>query len=266
MEPIHAADRLATKNPQEAIITEIQRDFNLTRIFARAHFEQMERYFREHTALDLTHGQIAYEAVAAEEPAGKPLRDCRRIMLRLTLVEPEELEILRSRGLAAVRQARLLRMANEAHTQGALLTVEDLAFLTTCSVATVKRDLAALRQAEVMVPTRGNVKDIGPGVSHKTQIVQLYLRGYQFTEIQQRTRHSAGSVKRYLRDFSHVIDLHLQGLPLEEMRMVTGCSERLIGEYIGLYKATLRDYPHAPRLQRFLETSSPPQARKRGQS
>lgn len=264
MNTASATDRLATKNPQEAIIAEIQRDFNLTRIFARAHFDQMERYFRAHTALDLAHGQIAYEAVASEEPAGKPLRDCRRVMVKLTLVDPEELETLRDRGLATVRQARFLRMTTEAHEQGALLTVEDLAFLTTCSVATVKRDLAALRRAEIMVPTRGNVKDIGPGVSHKTQIVQLYLRGYQFTEIQQRTRHSAGSVKRYLRDFSHVIDLHLEGLPLEEIRMVSGCSERLIDEYLALYQATLRDYPDAPRLQRLLEGFTPSQAEKGG--
>ena len=71
-----------------------------------------------------------------------------------------------------------------------MLTVEDLAYLTCSSTATVKRDLAACRGDGVAVPTRGQIRDIGPGVSHKAQIVQLYLWGLQFTEIERRTRHS----------------------------------------------------------------------------
>lgn len=255
MKKVHTSERLAAKNPQEAIVAQIQRDFNLSRIFAQAHFDQMEIYFRQHTALDLSCGQIAYEALAIDEPAGKALKDCRRVMVKLQLVDPNELETLRLHGLAAVRQARLLRLATEAYEQGGLLTVEDLAFITTCSVATVKRDLSKLRQTGMMVPTRGTCKDIGPGVSHKTQIVQLYLRGYQFTEIERRTRHSAGSIKRYLSDFSHIIHLHLRDLSLDEIRMITGYSERLIEEYLALYEVTLRDYPEAPRLQRLMSAA-----------
>ncbi len=81
-----------------------------------------------------------------DEPAGKALKDCRRVMVKLQLVDPNELETWRLHGLAAVRQARLLRLATEAYEQGGLLTVEDLAFITTSSVATVKRDLSKLRQ------------------------------------------------------------------------------------------------------------------------
>lgn len=265
MEQVHMTERLARKNPREAIVTQIQNDFSLTRIFAEAYFEQMELYFRQHTALDLAHGQIGYEAVAADEPAGKALKDSRRVMVKLDLVQADELEILRNRGLAVMRQARLLRLATQAYEQGGLLTVEDLAFITTCSVSTVKRDLAALRAESIVVPTRGNLQDIGPGVSHKTQIVQLYLRGYQFTEIQQRTRHSASSVKRYLSDFSQAIRLHLKGVPLEEIRLATGFSERLITEYLNLYQVTLRDYPNAPRLKDLLEPSASSGAQKGGQ-
>lgn len=252
MKEVHTSERLAAKTPQEAIIAQIQQDFNLTRIFAQAHFEQMERYFREHTALDLAHGQIAYEAVAVDEPAGKALKDCRRVMVKLQLVDHHELETMRLCGLAAVRQGRLLRLATEAHAQGGLLTVEDLAYITTSSKSTVKRDLSTLRETGVMVPTRGSLKDIGPGVSHKTQIVQLYLRGYQFTEIEMRTRHSTGSIKRYLSDFSHVIHLHLRDLSCDEIRMITGFSPSLINEYLALYERTKQEYPEAPRLQRLL--------------
>src|SRR5919106_1777952 len=62
--------------------------------------------------------------------------------------------------------------------QGGLLTVEDLAFLTCSSPATVNRDLAECRVNDIAVPTRGQIRDIGPGVSHKAQVVQLYLLAF----------------------------------------------------------------------------------------
>jgi hypothetical protein len=108
------------------------------------------------------------------------------------------------------------------------LSVEDLAYLTCSSTATVKRDLAACRAVEIAVPTRGQIRDIGPGVSHKAQIVQLYLWGLQFTEIELRTRHSESAIKRYLADFRQVA---------------------------ALYERARREFPSAPRLADLLEVA-----------
>jgi DeoR/GlpR family transcriptional regulator of sugar metabolism len=77
--------------------------------------------------------------------------------------------------------------------QGGLLTVEDLAYLTWPSPTTVRRDLAECRANGVAVPTRGQIRDIGPGVSHKAQVVQLYLWGLQFSK-----RHRCGTRWRLL--------------------------------------------------------------------
>ena len=88
--------------------------------------------------------------------------------------------------------------------QGGLLTVEDLAYLTCSSTATVKRDLAECRADGWRCRPRGQIRDIGPGVSHKAQVVQLYLWGLQFTEIERRTRHSEDSIRRYLADFRQI--------------------------------------------------------------
>jgi hypothetical protein len=41
-----------------------------------------------------------------------------------------------------------------------------------CSPATIKRDVAVLREKGLSIPTRGQVKDIGKRVSHKIQIVE----------------------------------------------------------------------------------------------
>ena len=40
-------------------------------IVAEAYYKQISTYFEQHTDVRLTSGQICYEAVAAEEPAGK---------------------------------------------------------------------------------------------------------------------------------------------------------------------------------------------------
>jgi hypothetical protein len=106
------------------------------------------------------------------------------------LATADDRDVSREHGLAAMRQGRLARLARQAQVQGGLLTVEELAYLTCSSTATVRRDLAACRDNGVAVPTRGQIRDIGPGIPHKTQVVQLYLWGLQFTEIERRTRHS----------------------------------------------------------------------------
>ena len=62
----------------------------------------------------------------------------------------------------------------------------------------------------MVVPTRGEILDIGQIVSHKTQIIELYLNGYGYTEIEQGTRHTGDSIKRYICGFSKVVLLSSQ--------------------------------------------------------
>ena len=77
---------------------------------------------------------------------------------------------------------------------------------------------------------------MGRGSTHKTQILDMYLAGYQFSEIEQRTHHSETAVKRYIQDFSKIILLHLKKFPVDHIRIATGFSNRLIGEYVKLFK------------------------------
>jgi hypothetical protein len=200
-------------------------------------------------------GELCYLAVASEEPPGKPIIACRKVQVAMELAAPEDHDVLRSRGLAAMRQQRLARLARQAQVQGGLLTVEDLAYLTCSSTATVKRDLAECRAAEMAVPTRGQIRDIGPGVSHKTQIVQLYLWGLQFTDIEARTRHSESAIKRYLADFRQIAALYARGASIPEIRAATGRSASVIAEYIGLYERARREFPAAPRLYDLLDVA-----------
>jgi len=252
MDPYGTA-RLAAKEAESAIVARICEDFNLTPVLARAHYEQMARYFADYGHLATRPGELCYLAVDTNEPPGKPIISCRKVLVRLELAMPEDQEIVRTKGLAAMRQGRLSRLARQARVQGGLLTVEDLAYLTCSSPATVKRDLAVLRAADVAVPTRGQIKDIGPGLSHKAKVVQLYLWGLQFTEIESRTQHSEGSIRRYLADFRQIAALYARGAKTPEIRAATGRSASLISEYIALYERARREFPAAPRLYDLLD-------------
>lgn len=244
--------RLFEKNPRDAIIKQIQEDFNLAPLIAKAYFEQIERYFSQHTDLTFKTGKTFYEAVSFEEPSGKPLSECRRVPVTLTLNHENDLKVLREKGLAALRKVKIKRLTNEAKDQGGLLSHEDLCILLCTSPATVKRDIARLRRKGSSIPTRGYIKDIGPGISHKRKIVELYLKGYQFTEIERKTGHSEESIRRYLDGFSHVALLTEKEVDLNKIRQITALGERLILEYQNLLGQFKKKLPHSERLVSLL--------------
>lgn len=226
--------RLEGKNAEEALIERIAETFNLAPIFARTYFDEMRRLFAEHYRLPERPGSALVHALAEDEPPGKPLGECRKVAVLLTLEETGDLEVWKERGLAALRQAKVLRLASEALDQGALLTQEDLARLLCSSVSTVKRDIEALRKDGFQVPTRGAIQDIGPGVSHKARIVELYLESWSFQELERRSRHSTRAIERYLKHFTQVVRLSAAGHGPEEIRLVTGLSQRVVEQYLEL--------------------------------
>lgn len=260
--------RLKSKNARDAIIQHISQDFNLMPIIAEAYFNQISSYFQQHANIDLKSGQICYEAVAESEPAGKHIALAKKVSCRLTLNDPlSDYGVLAQHGLAGLRRHRLLRITREALDQGAVLSYEDLAVILTTSPATVRRDTRHLRRQGKLVVTRGWKQDMGPGTSHKTQIIEMYLKGYTFTEIEQRTNHSEKSVARYLRDFTQVVVLHKQSFSPAQIRQVTGLSQRIVDEYLDLFnyynKSNLpAGKAGSERLEHLLEPKDPSQKKK----
>ncbi|MBP7118212.1 MAG: DUF1670 domain-containing protein, partial [Candidatus Cloacimonetes bacterium] len=177
------------------------------------------------------------EAVSAEEPAGKHIRLTKKVTVRLKLIDfNSDLQALAEYGLAGLRQHRLARLTRQAYDQGALLSYEDLAMILSSSPATVRRDVYALNHNGMFVITRGAKLDMGPGLSHKTTIIDYYFKGYSFTEIERITNHSEVSVKRYLADFVQVAALYKQQFSANQIRLIAQKSDRLVREYIELYK------------------------------
>ena len=194
--------RLDSKTLDAKFLQEIQHGLNCSPFEAEAVLEVVKEVyfpFLDEQSIKAPPGKVTLIAVSAEEPAGKPVADCEKQNVCLSLHRgPEDDRILQEKGPAGFRQARIPEICQEALSQGALLTREDLAYrVFFVSPRTITRDLNLLRQAEpdVPIPLRSTVHDIGPVLTHRTRIVCLALEGKTMTQICFITRHTPPAVK-----------------------------------------------------------------------
>jgi hypothetical protein len=229
--------RLAEKTVERQFLYELQADFELAPATSRAVLETAQQVLFPFVGEGgVREGQMRVTVVSVSEPSGKPLSAMKKVSVVVTVDGGmEDLSVQKHFGLVGVRRFRVLRMTEEAVDQGGVLTQEDLARLLQTDVRTIRRDIGELRSEGHWVPTRGTVKEIGRGQSHKAKIVEMYLRRMTYTEIVRRTRHAPGSVKRYVETFGRVLVLWGRGVrEVGEIAYVVGISERLAGEYLQL--------------------------------
>jgi hypothetical protein len=211
-------------------------------------------------------GQIKLLVVDASERSGKPLDQCQKVTVQLTLDDAQEdFRVRLEHGVDGLRRARILRVTAEARDQNGLLSYEDLAFrLFNCGVRTIVRDVNALRQRGVEVPSRGQQQDIGPSQTHRVQAVRLDLTGMEANEIARRLYHTLGSIENYVTTFARVAFLAGKGYGDDEIAFVMRRSSPLIAAYRKLLDE-FRDNPATQRrLAEILARVEPPTAKKGG--
>src|SRR6516164_5191832 len=185
--------------------------------------------------LDL--GQVKLLVAAAHEPAGKPIEQCQKVAVLLTLDAKEDLSVRSRDGVHGLRRSRILRLAAEARDQDGLLSYEDLAYrLLNCGLRTLVRDIAILRRRGIEVPTRGQQQDIGPGQTHRVQAVRLFLQGKEANEIARALYHSLSSIENYVTTFARVIFLAEKAYGTDEIAFVIHRSPALVSAYRRLYQ------------------------------
>lgn len=223
-----------------ATFTRISKDFELSPKEARGILESVKTVFnleRASRSGSIRPGQIKEIVLAKDVSSGKSLSELKKVEVILTLdAKDDDLDVLSKYGRTRLREIRILRIAEEALDQGGILTQEDLSRTLAVDVRTIKRDIARLRRAGYLVHTRGCVKGIGRGKSHKVVIVELYLQRYTYTEISRKTRHSPFAIKRYLTTFARIINLTKRGISSEEIAFLLGISSHLTEEYLKLYQ------------------------------
>jgi hypothetical protein len=203
----------------------------------------------ERSGTDRAAGQITYQATAVSEPAGKPLAECRKVPVHLTLMADSDAQVWATDGSEALRRARVYRLVTEAQLQGGALSQEDLAAILGLSLKSIKRIFAYYRQQGQRLLSRGELRDIGPGISHKIPVIRKYVQDLSLSRIaQQLGNHGLQSMARYLRHFVLVMILDDRGLAAGQMQSVIGISTVLIEQYRQLYHDL-----QVPEYQRALE-------------
>jgi DNA-binding CsgD family transcriptional regulator len=190
-------------------------------------------------------GRITLMAVDADEPAGKALADCRKRAICLTVHRGiEDDKLLQRFGPAGFRQGRILDLCQEALSQGALLTREDLALrIFFVSPRTITRDLKVLRDglAGVMIPLRSTVHDLGPVLTHRSEIVRLALVGKTTSQICRILHHSPAAVANYLSTFVRCVHLARRQMQVGQIAFLLRRGVSLIGKYLDLLAACEAD-------------------------
>lgn len=187
-------------------------------------------------------GQMVWLAVDAQEPPGKALKECKLKRIIITHInQKEDSEVRRHYGPVAKRRQQILRMCSEAQEQKALLTQEDLAQILDTDVRTIRRDIHASRLEGIVVPTRGQQKDIGPGVTHRVKAVELFLQGKEPVDIARHIKHSLTSVERYVDTFCRVVYCQRQFRNNLKTAMVIGISLSTVNTYLGLHQRACED-------------------------
>ena len=218
----------------QQVYVDLEQDYEFPRAVCRSLTEMFTGY------MDLYFGgqrgpyQIVFSCVGVPVPPGLSSEEMATVPAKLTVLDLEDVVTASQKGMREMVKSRIVRITEEAFSQGGTLTQADIAIILGLSPRSVVRYAKELQDEGVFLHTRGNVKDIGPGVSHKTRIIELYLKGYEYTDIERRTKHSAGSIMRYIKEFSRVLILKGQDHSFGEMRIISDLSEKVLEEYLEL--------------------------------
>ena len=260
-------ERIQAKTAEQRFLNVMTQEFDHAPRVAQAIFAEAQECLLGQPQ-NLRPGQIRKILLKREAAHGQSLLESETIEVTWTIdAGPEDYEIEQRDGPVALRRARIQRLLDEALSQGAVASQEDLGRVLHVSVRTIKRDCAYLQQQGIILPTRGKLKGIGRGQTHKAQIVARWLRGETYDQIAWRTHHSLSCVKRYVQAFVRVINLKQKGLTTAEISLLLQMSSHLVDDYLAIYAQN--DTPFSrQRLQEQLERltgANNTQKKRRGQ-
>jgi uncharacterized protein DUF1670 len=251
-------DRMNAKSVDTQFMTAMQRGLNCSPFEAQIMVEKVHELYGSwfDTSTTVQPGQIQISVVDASVPPGTPLSEAAQKLVTLTLLDKSpDIDIQQQQGIPPLRQRRLMRVCEEAFQQGGLLTLEDLALLFNCGLRTLVGDLAALRRQELVPPLRSTVKDIGRAVTHRCQIVSLWLEGQEYSDLARHTHHSVSAVAQYVEKFKRSVSLLDSGFDVATTAFLARLSIPLVEQFHRIHQS-VKPVAHRQReLQNFLKKS-----------
>ena len=230
------SERLQAKTPEGRFLRVLEQDFQYAPKVAQAISEEAQTCLLG-TAERLRPGQMRVILTRYDAGHGRALRDTETTEVTWTVdAGLEDRQVLGQHGPVALRRVRIQRLLDEALAQGAAACQEDLAQALHVSLRTIKRDCAALEAQGIYLPTRGKLRGIGRGQTHKARIVALWLRGATYDRIARQTRHSLSAIRRYIQTFVRAVELHRRGFPDSQVAMLLSLGPTLVREYLTVYE------------------------------
>jgi len=236
-------NRLAKKNLETILLERFLNHYGFEKgpVVAKALIKDLLKLVNEFyiKADTLQPGQLVWLAADKDERAGrgKTLDNTKKRTIKLTLFSPDDLNLLKNSytNFRDIQNRRVIRFIKEAYQQDAVLTSEDLLILLALDEAYITDWIKAYQnKTGQILPTRGNIADIGPGITHKRIIIKLYRQGYLTPEIARKTNHSEESVDRYIADFERIKTLKERRFTMEEISFLTNRGLKIIKEYFDI--------------------------------
>ena len=168
---------------------------------------------------------------------GKTIAATRLKPILLSFITDEDIaHIANGFDAKSLRKKKLLRWIDQAFDQDALLILLDLAALLGCCDTVISQFVQEIqKETGRILPTRGNIHDLSGAITHKKEIITLYLEGYLSPQIATKTNHSKEAVDRYIKDFHRVKLLCENGITEpDNMANVARLSKRVVQQYIDL--------------------------------
>lgn len=167
---------------------------------------------------------------------GQRVEDYQSVRISLPLVNESDLKMLDMPSKERDK-LKIARLINAAYAQGGLLTVEEIALIVNRSTLSVSKRIKEYQEEhQVVLPIKGNKLDIGPGITHKRIIIELYEKKVAPPDIARQVNHSQEAVDRYIKDYERVKFLVRRGLDITEISHLTGRGKQVIKQYLEILK------------------------------
>ncbi|MBA7634112.1 hypothetical protein ES703_41691 [subsurface metagenome] len=147
-------------------------------------------------------------------------------------------DLLSGVSIKDIRKKVVVRLFEQAKSQGGVLTSVDVASIMLVSPWTICRYIKEYQEETgKLIPRRGTVHDMGPSVTHKRQICRMViLEGRSIEDTARATNHSPEAVTRYVQDYRRVYACLSMGLTLDQTSFTTSLSKRLVKEYQEIFQ------------------------------
>ncbi|MFH1312440.1 MAG: DUF1670 domain-containing protein [Candidatus Eisenbacteria bacterium] len=95
-----------------------------------------------------------------------------------------------------------------------------------------------------MDTTRGDIHDLSGAITHRKEIIALYLQGYLTPTIASKTNHAKESADRHIRAFERVRTVVSHGISApNEIVQLTKLSKKVVQQYLDFLPKLVRHWP-----------------------